>query len=922
MIAMRKLFLILFFFSISFSQFQKSFNQTSSINITGNASTIIQSEIDARLNVNKDGLTWDVTEADVTPSFSGPITFTTQQVESLSSTPLGQDKIVLAWCDEASKSINFKIYSTYGQVLVDTVTVDSSPGVTNACDYNSVSVAALNTTHFVIAWFDAAEQDATFAVYDYLGNLRLGPIDEDTNVGTNSWGVSVSAFNSTHIVIGYYDYVDQDATFSTWNLVTQTRVSGPIDVDTAVSTDSYNVFVATLNSTHFVFFYYDAGATDDATFAVYTITGTAVVAATDEDANIGNSYSLSLTVLNSSYFVVAYYDAADQDITFSIYNTAGTRVVGPIDEDINVGASGAFVSVAALNSTHFVIAYYDTVDGQHTFSIYRWNTRVVGPIDVSNVAAGLKWVSVTSYQAGINLGLCNQNWIFAEVNATNNARFFTYTPSGSYWNGYCFPVYQLSVEHNTTVSYQGVLQNISFFVNFSSTTNKNYNISIYDFLNNRWTSCQNITALANVWYSAWCNISSNVNNYVSSDKKIRVRINSTMDYNRATLKEEYVQFYLYSCYPIWSNQQQSTNKPAIGAKVNLSTFWQNCVALDKAWLSTNETGAWKNYTDIYLINFNGATSGWSNFTWQNSSLPTGTIVAWRIYANDTFGNENTTSIMTFEIRPTYLLVNLTFPEPEIYNDNSPLLVNQNTTFMVNSTVLCFSDGDGAVCQNVSGTIRYNATSLNPDTPISETYGATPFFINETPANSTKLCGTLNQNQICNLSWVINATGNVNSAWKIGVLFNSSYTNIPQNHTKNATLLISTCIIDISLKFNSIDFGNVLPNTVGNPAIGNNNNIYNITVNPGSCNVDLYINSTDLVNNTFNSKILAGNLSFNNVTNDYSTSFRFNYLWKLVRSNVPASTNVTLWFWLDVPPIYAGYYLGTLFVKAVSVGAKP
>ena len=94
------------------------FNQTQTINITGNASTINQAEIDARLNVNADGLTWDVTEADITPLPNWPLTFTSQQVESLSTTPLGSDKFVVAWCDEASKAINFKIYSTSGQVLL------------------------------------------------------------------------------------------------------------------------------------------------------------------------------------------------------------------------------------------------------------------------------------------------------------------------------------------------------------------------------------------------------------------------------------------------------------------------------------------------------------------------------------------------------------------------------------------------------------------------------------------------------------------------------------------------------------------------------------------------------------------------------------------------------------------------------------
>lgn len=793
----------------------KQFNQTRTINITGNASTITQATIDSYLNFNKDGLTWDVTEADITPSPSWPLTFTSQQVESLSTTPLDPDKFVVAWCDEVSKAINFKIYSTNGNVLIDTVTVDSSPGITNACDYYSVSVSALNNTHFVIAWFDASEQDATFAVYDYLGNLRLGPIDEDTAVGTNSWGVSVSAFNSTHIVISYYDYVDADATFSTWNLATQTRVAGPTDVDTGVGTDCYNVHVATLNSTHFVFFYYDAGATDDATFAIYTITGTAVRAATDEDTAIGNSFSLALTALNSSYFVLAYYDAADADITFSIYSSVGTRVVGPIDEDTAVGTSGAFVSVAALNSTHFVIAYYDTVDGQHTFSIYNWNVRAVGPIDVSNVAAGMKWISVSSYLAGINLGICNQNWIFAEAYSTSNARFFAYTPSGSQWSGYCSPIYQVSVEHNATVSYSGTLNSINVSINFTSTTDDIYNMTIYNFANSAWDAspCQNISVTANSYYMIWCNVTTNPTNYISADNKIRIRLNSTVDFDRGTLKEEYVQFYL-----------------------------------------------------SYTVG--------------------------------------------------YLEVKLVQPAPDSITN-----VLQKSTFLVNATVFCRV----GPCGYVNGTLMYNLTSAYPDTAINTSFGDKPFFVNETPALAMKVCpnNPLNAGDFCNLTWVINATGDVNTGWKLGVYFNSSYPEVQPNTTANATVSITSCTVDFTLQWSSISFGQLIPNTYNNSAPGNVNNAYNITINPGSCNLDLYIRGTDLVNTTLNSIIKVGNISYSNISSNINDGyFRLKETNSLIRTNVPPNTNVTTWYWLDVPPVYTGYYNGTIYIVGVEYGEAP
>jgi len=40
---------------------------------------------------------------------------------------------------------------------------------------------------------------------------------------------------------------------------------------------------------------------------------------------------------------------------------------------------------------------------------------------------------------------------------------------------------------------------------------------------------------------------------------------------------------------------------------------------------------------------------WSNFSWQNSLIPGGTIVGWRIYYQDTSGNFNSTEIMSFKL---------------------------------------------------------------------------------------------------------------------------------------------------------------------------------------------------------------------------------------------------------------------------------
>jgi hypothetical protein len=105
--------------------------------------------------------------------------------------------------------------------------------------------------------------------------------------------------------------------------------------------------------------------------------------------------------------------------------------------------------------------------------------------------------------------------------------------------------------------------------------------------------------------------------------------------------------------PMWQNQGQNASVIMSGEAVKLYAQGYDDVALEWTWLETNETGTWKNKTYIDM----GDTSKswvWSNFTWQNSSLED-MIVGWRIYYNDSFGNENMTDIMTFAI-----LVNITF----------------------------------------------------------------------------------------------------------------------------------------------------------------------------------------------------------------------------------------------------------------------
>lgn len=333
----------------------------------------------------------------------------------------------------------------------------------------------------------------------------------------------------------------------------------------------------------------------------------------------------------------------------------------------------------------------------------------------------------------------------------------------------------------------------------------------------------------------------------------------------------------------------------------------------------------KNDTESSPIKFN------STFSFKNLNI---TLIDWNLT------QRNVTTKVSGATLPNFLYFNIS------RNDSSPCYFNQtdvvdgylndycvarlessliipdtsnitniiqNKTLIVNATVYC-RDSD---CGNVYGTVMYNLSSLNPNTPINITQGDKPFYIQEPTPLAMKACPTnpLVKDEFCNITWTVNATGDTNTNWEIGVFFNSSYTEV-NNNTENATVSIVSCTEDFSLTWSSLRFGLLNPSTYQNSAPGNSINDYNITVNSGSCNLDFYISGTDLENNTLNSKINVGNITWSNSTNDYSNSFNLSNTNSALKLNVPKNTNITTWYWINVPPVYAGYYNGTMTITGV------
>lgn len=124
--------------------------------------------------------------------------------------------------------------------------------------------------------------------------------------------------------------------------------------------------------------------------------------------------------------------------------------------------------------------------------------------------------------------------------------------------------------------------------------------------------------------------------------------------------------------PKWINQTQEKDE-LYGFETNiLSSNLTDNVALGYATLATTETGEWRNRSTQAL----SGSSSIVKFTWSNSSI-TKKWIRWRIYFNDSLGNQNVTDDMRFEVkigkpgpgpRPTTTLPFVVYPNitmPEI-----------------------------------------------------------------------------------------------------------------------------------------------------------------------------------------------------------------------------------------------------------------
>ncbi|MEM3814494.1 MAG: hypothetical protein QW771_00105 [Candidatus Micrarchaeia archaeon] len=257
--------------------------------------------------------------------------------------------------------------------------------------------------------------------------------------------------------------------------------------------------------------------------------------------------------------------------------------------------------------------------------------------------------------------------------------------------------------------------------------------------------------------------------------------------------------------PYYSNQNQSNNTIIIGSTNYLSVVWTDNVQLKTAILETNETGTWQNktvygspvsmYGTYYVV----------NFSWNNSSIPAGTVIGWRVWASDRSNNWNVTPIMSFTVLAPPIYNFTVTPSTDsftVYNNtyidrnytlnntgnrNLSITCTTNESWVYNITACPSTLTPGSV---INVTFRYNATGL-PE-------GIRYVLINFTDSNA----GTRNVTSTVNVTAVPIYNFTVTPSTDSFTVYNNTYIdrNYTLNNTGNRNLSI-TCTTNESWVYN-------------------------------------------------------------------------------------------------------------------------
>ncbi|MFA6336440.1 MAG: hypothetical protein WCX23_00500 [Candidatus Paceibacterota bacterium] len=256
--------------------------------------------------------------------------------------------------------------------------------VINSGKVSSVSVTALDDTHFVAVYRDKGRYDYGTAIIGTFSNQNITFGDEYVFNSTSTFSNSVAVLDSSHFVITYEDIGNSNYGTAIIGTVSGTEISfGSEYVFNAGETLDNSLSV--WDASHFVIAYTDNANGEYGTAVIGTVSGSAISFGDEYVFNAGATWDPSISFLSNNVFVLTYRDVDN--------GYCGTAVIGTVSGDtITFGSeyvynatATVYNSVSALDVSRFVVAYKDAGNSNY-------GTAIIGTVSGTDIAFGLEYV--------------------------------------------------------------------------------------------------------------------------------------------------------------------------------------------------------------------------------------------------------------------------------------------------------------------------------------------------------------------------------------------------------------------------------------------------------------------------------------------------------------------------------------------------
>jgi len=227
-------------------------------------------------------------------------------------------------------------------------------------DVSHMSVAALDSTHFVVTYRDIENSDQGTARIGLVSGSTISSYGSENIFETGSTSyTSVTALDSTHFVVGYRDYPDSGYGKARVGVISGTTITSYGAINTFNAGSTTYISVTALDSTHFVVGYGSAngyarvGLVSGTTISSYGAVNT---------FSTGTTTRSRVTALDSTHFVVVYLGTAGTRGTARVGLVSGTTISSYGDANHFNEISTTYIHCDTLDSNHFVVVYYDSGD--------------------------------------------------------------------------------------------------------------------------------------------------------------------------------------------------------------------------------------------------------------------------------------------------------------------------------------------------------------------------------------------------------------------------------------------------------------------------------------------------------------------------------------------------------------------------------